>query len=137
MAEQMQKHSQKDIQYEVVRTEVVSGQEVRLFLDILPTRFAPAVTDVQMRRCGIVHPARSRATTAAMLWISTLYDRSNSPLATAWASFCGSRETPMPFTLFTYDVHVTAPPTTTKNVTGSCATAPTLYDGTTQTTTRV
>lgn len=137
MADQMQSHSLKDIQYEVVRTEVVSGQEVRLFLDILPTRFAPAITDVQMRRCGIVHPARSRATTAALLWLGTLYDREAGPLVIAWTSFCGSRQTPMPFTLVTYDVRVTAPPTTTKNVTGLLVPSPTLYDGTTQTTTRV
>ena len=97
----MQSHSLKDLQYEVVRTEVISGQEVRLFLDILPTRFAPAVTDAQMRRCGIVHPARSRATTAALLWISTLYNRETGPIVNAWASFCGSRQTPMPFALFT------------------------------------
>jgi hypothetical protein len=136
MAEQMQSHSRKDIQYEVVRTEVISGQEVRLFLDILPTRFAPAVTDAQMRRCGIVHPARSRATTAALLWLGTLYDKEAGPLANAWVSFCGSRQTPMPFTLFTYDVHVTPPPI--KNVTMSTVLdTPSKYDGTTQTATRV
>lgn len=135
MAEQMKLNSQKDIQYEVVRTEVISGQEVRLFLDILPTRFAAVVTDAQMRRCGIVHPARSRATTAALLWLGTLYDREAGPLTIAWAAFCGSRQTPMPFALFTYDLHVTAPPT--KNVTTPSAASPTSYDGTTQTTTRV
>jgi hypothetical protein len=128
----MQQQSLNDIQYEVIRTEVISGQEVRLYLDILPTRFTPAITDMQMRRSGIVHPARSRATTAAMLWITSLYDREAGPLVTAWASFCGSRQTPMPFTLFTYDVRVTPP---LKNVTVCSPVIQQSYDGTPQTAT--
>lgn len=140
MAKRMQLLSQKEIQYEVISTEVISGQEVRLFLDILPMCFAPAFTDAQMRRCGIAHPAHSRATIAALLWLGTLYDQTSGPLVTAWAAFCGSRQTPMPFALFTYDIQVTAPAKhmiEPPNMTGSPLDAPTTYDGTTQATTRV
>jgi hypothetical protein len=151
MASAMRAHSQRDIDYDVLRTEVISGREVRLYLDIQPTRFAAAITDAQMRRSGIAHPARSRATTAAMLWIASLYDTARSPLSVAWTEFCGSRQTPMPFTLFTYDVSVTppikdggravvlqGPPPPTKNVTvdgtmGHRA----KHDGTPQTPARV
>ncbi len=130
----MQPHSQKDIQYEVVRTEIVSGQEIHLHLDVLPTHGSAMFSDAQMRRAGIAHPAKSRATTAAMLWVTCLYAEGGGPLGAAWASFCGSRQTPMPFTLFTYDVRVTPP---AKNVTGDAPVQLTPYDGTTQTTTRV
>jgi hypothetical protein len=132
----MQLHSQKDIQYEVVRTEVVSGQEIHLFLDVLPTHGSAVFSDAQMRRAGIVHPAKSRATTAAMLWMTSLYAEGGGPLGSAWASFCGSRQTPMPFALFTYDIRVTAPPLPpTKNVTVAQPMQLTPYDGPTQTTT--
>lgn len=137
MAHDMQPHSRKDIDYDVLRTEVISGREVRLYIDIRPTRFATAITDAQMRRSGIAHPARSRATTAAMLWIASLYDREAGPLGAAWATFCGSRRTPMPFTLFTYAVCVTPPPLTKNMTVGHAAPHRTEHDGSPQTPARV
>jgi hypothetical protein len=127
-------HSQQDITYEVSDVSV-SNLELSARIDILPKwPAAGRITDTEMIRMGINHPSRARASTALLLWITSMYstDPTLNPLVCAWHDFTGDPTATLPLTLYTYDFRVAPPslPSPRKFDTTPTPTSPTKYDGT-------
>jgi hypothetical protein len=109
-------HSQRDIRYEVSDV-TVHHLELIMHLDVCPSWPARGhISDSDLRRIGVSHPARARASTALLLWICSMFESERNPLLCAWREFTGDQAATLPITLYTYDFRVTPP----SNAVGRC-----------------
>ena len=82
----------REIEMTIQETKIRAPNNLYVRVTVVPPT-AEGITDAEMQRLGIKDPARTRAFTALLLWVSSLQRIGEGPLQAAWNHWSPIKDT--------------------------------------------